>query len=112
MTDVDSSNTASPGTPTAPMSWCDHGFGPVGTPLACETLNERLAIATVPVRAGPPLAAIPIVTVPLPVPDAPLVTVSHVALLVAVHEQVLSAVTVVVASEASVVTDALAGDRA
>jgi hypothetical protein len=47
----------------------------------------------VPVRCAPVFAAIATVTVPLPVPAAPALMVSHDALLVAFQAQVLPAVT-------------------
>ena len=55
---------------------------------ACDTVTVCPPIVSVPVRAAPVLAATPNDTVPLPVPDAPLVTVSHAALAVAVHAHV------------------------
>ena len=57
------------------------------------TVNECPAIVSVPVRAAPVLAATLYATVPLPVPAAPLVTVIQLSFAVAVHEQVLPAVT-------------------
>ena len=51
-------------------------------------------IVTVPVRAPAVFAATFSVTVPLPLPLAPFVTVIHVALLVAGREHPLGAVTV------------------
>ena len=50
-------------------------------------------MVNVPDRALPVLAAAVNATDPFPVPVAPDVTVSHVALLVAVHEHPLAAVT-------------------
>jgi hypothetical protein len=50
-------------------------------------------MVTVPVRAVPLLAATFMVTVPLPLPVAPFVTVIQVALLVAGREHPLGAVT-------------------
>jgi hypothetical protein len=48
----------------------------------------RPAIVSVPVRASPVLAAAVNATVPEPVPEAPLVTVSHAAFAFAVHAHV------------------------
>lgn len=59
---------------------------------ACETAKVLPAIVSVPVRAGPVLAAIEKATVPLPLPLAPDVMVSQDALLVAVHAQPLPVV--------------------
>ena len=47
----------------------------------------------VPDRAAPPLVATLYATVPLPVPDAPLVMVIHASFDVAVHEHAAPAVT-------------------
>jgi hypothetical protein len=55
------------------------------------------AIVSVPVRADVPVFAVVLyVTVPLPVPLAPAVTVIQVALLVAVHVQPVCVVTLTV----------------
>jgi hypothetical protein len=51
------------------------------------TVNVLPPIVSVPERAEPELAATEYPTVPLPLPLAPLVTVSQAALLVAVQEQ-------------------------
>jgi hypothetical protein len=51
------------------------------------------AIVIVPVRAPLALAATVKVTDPLPLPDAPLVMLSHDALLEAVHAQLAAVVT-------------------
>src|SRR5260370_7482749 len=48
------------------------------------------AMVAVPVRALPALGAARRITEPLPDPEAPEITVSHAALLVAVHGQVIS----------------------
>jgi hypothetical protein len=78
----------------------------VTTP-ACVTVNVRPAIVTVPVRdEADVFAATVIATVPLPVPLAPPVTVSHAALLVAVQSQALPAVT-----DTEVFSPAAADDR-
>ncbi len=54
-------------------------------PLACVTVKTLLAIVSVPVRAGPLLVATLNLTVPLPVPLAPDVMVTHGAELTAVQ---------------------------
>jgi hypothetical protein len=65
-----------------------------GGAAACDTVNVCPAIVSVPLRAAPVFAAIAKATVPLPVPAAPLLTVSHATFAVAVHAQVaLEAVT-------------------
>jgi hypothetical protein len=51
------------------------------------------------------------VTVPLPLPVVPAVTVSHVALLVAVHPQPLPAVTLTEPAPPVATTDALGADN-
>jgi hypothetical protein len=56
-------------------------------------LNVWPAIVSVPVRASPLFAAIVNATVPLPLPDAPLVIEIHEAFDAAVHAQPLPAVT-------------------
>lgn len=60
-----------------------------GGAAACETVNVWPAIVIVPLRAAPVLAAAVKATVPFPVPDAPLVSVSQGALAVALHVHVL-----------------------
>ena len=68
-----------------------------GGGAAWETVNVWPPIVSVPLRALPVFAAAVKATVPLPVPDAPLVTVSHGALAVAVHVQLpADAVTAIV----------------
>ena len=62
------------------------GAGGVGLLVpACETVNARPAMVSVPVRGAALFAAALNATVPLPVPLAPAVIVIHDALLVAVH---------------------------
>jgi len=51
------------------------------------------ATVTVPSRAAPPFAVTATATVPLALPEAPLVIVSHGALLAAVHAQPARVVT-------------------
>lgn len=64
-----------------------------------------------PVCAAPAFAAAVSVTVPLPVPDAPLETVSHDGvLLVAVHEHQLPVVTATDVVPPFAVNDALVGE--
>jgi hypothetical protein len=57
------------------------------------TLTVRPAIISSPVRAPPVFAATVNATLPLPLPEAPEVIVSHGAPLVAVHEQSFRVVT-------------------
>jgi hypothetical protein len=59
-----------------------HGGAPAA---ACDTVNVLLAIVSVPLRGGPAFAATANVVDPLPMPEAPVATVIHDALLVAVH---------------------------
>lgn len=65
-----------------------------GTP-ACETVNVWPATVNVPDLAAPVFAATVNATLPLPIPDVPLVIVIHAAFDVAFHVQVLVVVTVV-----------------
>jgi hypothetical protein len=75
---------------------------------ACVTVNVRPPIAIVAVRGEVLVFAAPLyVTVPLPVPVAPPVTVSHVALLVAVHAQPVPEVTPTVPVPPAATTDPL-----
>jgi hypothetical protein len=61
---------------------------------ACVTVNGCPAISTEPVRCEAPVfAATSTVTSASPVPDAPALIVSHDALLVVVHAQLLPAAT-------------------
>jgi len=64
-----------------------------GFPAACATANVWPAIEIVPLRAGPTLAATLKPTDPLPSPLVPDVMAIHVALLFAVHEHPVGAVT-------------------
>ena len=64
-----------------------------GGAAACETVNVRPAIVTVPLRAAPAFEVAVKPTVPLPVPAAPDVTVSQESLLTAVHVHVAVVVT-------------------
>ena len=64
---------------------------------ACVTVNGCPAISTEPVRCDAPVfGATATVTSPSPVPEAPALTVSHAALLVVDHAQLLPAVTATV----------------
>jgi hypothetical protein len=65
-----------------------------GAASICVTVNVCPAIVSVPVRIAGPLTVALNPTEPLPVPLAPDVTVSHDALLVALHGQSAAAVTV------------------
>jgi hypothetical protein len=67
------------------------------TKAAWFTVNDWFAIETVPLRAPPVFAAMPRPIEPLPVPDAPEVTVIHGAPLDAVHAQAVAVVIVTVA---------------
>jgi hypothetical protein len=69
-----------------------------------------LAIVTVPVRAPTVFAAMLSPTDPLPVPDAPDVTVIHAAPLLAVHAQAAVVVTVTVVVLAPATTFWLVGE--
>jgi len=71
------------------------GGGGGGAAADCVTVNVCVAIVIVPVRAAPVLAATAKPTAPFPEPLAPLVIVSHDALLVAVHAHPLGAVTAI-----------------
>jgi hypothetical protein len=79
---------------------------------ACVTVKVCPPAVIVAVRATVlVLAAALNVTVPLPVPLAPPVTVSHVALLTAVHVQPVPAVTPTEPVPPPATTDALVADR-
>jgi hypothetical protein len=68
---------------------------------ACVTVTVCPAIVSVATRlSGPELAVALNETVPGPAPDAPAVTVSHAALLLAVHAQPAAALTVTLAEDA------------
>ena len=83
----------------------------VGVAAAWLTVKVWPPIVTVPVRAGSGLSAAETVTVPLPVPLAPLVTVSHGAFEAAVHaHDGADAVTVIVPVPPSAVTVAVVGE--
>jgi len=72
------------------------GAGGAGGGVAAAawfTVNARVAIVSVPVRAAPELAATVKPTDPVPVPVAPEVTEIHDAPLVAVHRHALVVVT-------------------
>lgn len=86
--------TATDPEPPVSATFCDAGaivnvHGGAGG-ADCDTVNVCPAIVIVPLRAAPVLAAAANATVPLPVPDAPLVTVSHDALAAAVHAHMAS----------------------
>ena len=77
----------------------------------CVTVKVIPAIISAPMRDVPAvLPATLNVTFPLPVPVAPVVTVIHVVLLTAVHEQPPGAVTVVLPVPPPATTDWLAGE--
>ena len=74
-------------------------------------MNVWPAIVSVPVRALVPVFAVALkLTEPLPVPEAPAVTVSHAALLVADQVQPAAAVTADVPPLADAGSDALTGE--
>jgi hypothetical protein len=81
-----------------------------GAAAAWLTVNVKPAIDSVPLRAPPVFAAMLTVTVPLPIPLAPLAIVSHPSVAVAVHEQF--AVTLIVVVPASAATLAEVGEIA
>ena len=76
------------------------------------TWNVWPAIVAVPLRAVVAVFA-PIlnVTLPLPLPPAPAVTMIQVALLTAVHEQFAGALTETLVDPAAAGTDALVADK-
>ena len=84
--------TALPGPPPAATAWLV-GLIPYVQAI-CETVKVWPAIVSVPLRGAVVLSVALNSTEPLPVPRAPDVTVSHVALLVAVHGQSAAVVTV------------------
>ena len=65
----------------------------------------------VALRSGPVLAAAEKATVPFPLPEVPEVTVSHDALLLAVHAQPVGTVTATLLLPAAAVSDALVGAK-
>ena len=78
-------------------------------PVACDTVTVRPATVTVVERAAPVFGAADSVTLPLPLPDAPWLTVSHGAALWAVHEHPLGPVTLRRASPPPAGTDTVDG---
>src|SRR5439155_1610012 len=81
-----------------------------GTP-ACVTVKVLPATVSVPVRDVPAVfAAMLNVTLPLPVPAAPVATVIHASLLTAVHAHPVGAVTVVLPVPPPATTDWLVGE--
>ena len=86
-----------------------HGGG--GAAAACDTVKVCPPMVSVPVRAAAVFAATLNATVPLPVPEAPLVTVNHAALALAVHAQVFAdAVTVTDPAAAVSATSCVVGE--
>jgi hypothetical protein len=84
--------TALPDPPPAATAWL---VGLIAYVHAiCETVKVWPAIVSVPLRGAVVLSVALNSTEPLPIPRAPDVTVSHVALLVAVHAQCPAVVTV------------------
>ncbi len=87
------------------------GDAVVAAAAACVTVYTWPAIVTVPVRgAVPALAATLSDTLPLPLPDAPAVTVIHAALLSADHPHEVPAVTPTVNVPPADPADWLAGE--
>ena len=75
------------------------------------TVNVCPAIVTVPVRAAVAVFALMLMlTLPFPVPPAPPVTRIHGALLVAVHEHPVGAVTATFVDPAGAGTDAVVAE--
>ena len=70
--------------------------GPGAPAAVCDSVYICPAISTVPDRSRPVFGATSIATLPLPVPDAPMLTVIQDALLVAVQEHDGPAVTRIV----------------
>ena len=70
------------------------GGGGAGA-AACDTVNVCPPAVKVPIRAAPVFAATVNATVPLPVPDVPLVSVIHATFDAAVHGQPLEVLTFV-----------------
>ena len=98
--------------PPLPIVWLVGEMLNVQAAPAWFAVNVCPAIVAVADRAPALLGAALSVTVPLPVPDAPLVTVNHpvVSLLVAVHEHQLPAVTATVAVSPPVARSWLVGE--
>jgi hypothetical protein len=87
------------------------GGGGGGAAAACDTVKVCPPMVSVPVRAAAVFAATLNATVPLPVPDAPLVTVNHAALALAVHAQLFAdAVTVTDPAAAVSATSCVVGE--
>ena len=91
------------------MSWFDQAAAVVP---ACDAVNVCVPIVTLAVRGDPEFAAALTVTTPLPVPDAPFVTVSQFALLVAVHAHVVPVVTAIDPESPAAAMDCDAGEMA
>ena len=83
--------------PFFPIDWLIGAMEYVhgGGAADCVTVKVCPATVRLPVRCAPVLAAIVKATLPLPLPDAPLVTASHGALLVAAHAHPLAALTAI-----------------
>jgi hypothetical protein len=67
-----------------------HGGGGGGGGAACDTVNVCPPIVIVPVRAAAVFTSTVKATVPLPMPEAPLVTVNHAAFALAVQLHVFA----------------------
>jgi hypothetical protein len=100
-----------PESPPTAIAWL---AGEIATEQAapdCDTAKLWPATVTVACRAAPLLADAAIDTVPLPVPDAPAVTVSQlVSLLAAVQVQLLAVVTVIAPESPPAAIDCDAGE--
>lgn len=84
--------TGVPAPPAEPLDWLV-GLIVYAHPLVCVTANVWLAMRIVPVRVGPGLAETLKVTVPLPLPLAPLTIVIHDSSDLVLHAQFAGAVT-------------------
>jgi hypothetical protein len=81
-----------PGPPDAGTVWLPGAIEDVQPP-ACVMVKGWLATVAVPWRGAPVFCAITNWTLPLPLPDAPLLIVIHESVVDAVHEQPALAVT-------------------
>jgi hypothetical protein len=97
--------------PAAVKDWVAGEIDGEHAAAACVTVNVAPAIVSVPVRIDATVFAATLnPTVPLPDPVAPLVTVTHGALLVAVHAQPVATVTPLPPVPPEAVNDWLVGE--
>lgn len=75
-------------------------------PVSCDTVNVCPAIVAMPERGAPVFSWIEILTIPLPVPEAPELIPSHAAPLDAVHAQAAPDVTLTFVVPAAAGTEA------